>query len=106
MVDGIEVGRELRRYDKAAQIIYTTSEPGFTLEAFTANPVNYLLKPVDREKFIDTLTPALSQLGTDAEETITIKAKGGYHTLSLGLIVSCEYNNHAASYSLRSGETV
>lgn len=106
MVDGIEVGRELRRYDKTAQIIYATSEPGFALEAFSANPVNYLLKPVDREKLFDTLTLALSRLGTDAEKTITIKAKGGYHTLSLGHIVSCEYNNHVASYSLRSGETV
>ena len=43
MFSGIDIGKELRKKDKDVQIIFCTSEPGFALEAYDANPTHYLL---------------------------------------------------------------
>lgn len=106
MVDGISVGCTLRRFDREAQILYTTSEPGFALDAFSANPVDYLLKPIDRAKFFDALDFALSKCRRTEEETVTVKVKDGYRTMDVFHILCCEYSRHTAFYTLLSGEIV
>lgn len=106
IVNGIDVGREIRRLDSYAQIIYATTEPDFALEAYTANPVNYLLKPLQQENFFKTMELALSRLNLTDEETIAVKLPGGYRTLRLCDIVCCEYISHCIEYTLRGGETV
>ncbi len=44
MVSGLELGKAIRRFDRNAQIIYTTTEPQFALQAYAASPINYLVK--------------------------------------------------------------
>lgn len=106
MVNGIEVGREIRRLDREAQIIYATSEPSFALEAYTANPVNYLLKPIDKSKLFDSLALAISKLDLEEEATLTVRTKGGLRVVSLFAIVCCEYAERAARYTLTDGEII
>lgn len=106
MVSGIQAGRELRRFDREAQIVFITCEPGFALDSFSANPVNYLLKPLDKDTLFDTLTLALSKIGLAEKRTVAVKTKEGYRTLSLSSILCCEYAGHRALYTLLSGEKV
>lgn len=106
MVTGIEVGREIRRIDREAQIIYATSEPSFALEAYTANPVNYLIKPIDKTQFFDSLALAISKLDLAEESTLMVKTKDGLRVVPLFTIVGCEYAGRAAQYTLADGETI
>ncbi|RCX19446.1 LytTR family two component transcriptional regulator [Anaerobacterium chartisolvens] len=106
MVNGIDVGREIRRLDSYAQIIYATTEPGFALEAYAASPVNYLLKPLQQESFFKTMEFAISRLNLTDEKTIAVKMSGGYRTLRLCDIVCCEYIRHCIEYTLQGGETI
>ena len=55
MVNGIQVARELRWNQPDAQIIFATSEKSFALESFDVNPINYIVKPVERTKLFETL---------------------------------------------------
>lgn len=106
MVNGIEVGRGIRRLDREAQIVYITTEPGFALEAFSANPINYLVKPVDKIKLFDTLTLAVSKVDSSEESVISIKTKDGTRVMKLASIVYCEYAGHIAVFGLTNGEKV
>lgn len=106
MVNGIQAARELRWNQPDAQIIFATSEGSFALESFDVNPVNYILKPVKREKLFDTLHLAIKRIHLEEENAVTIKVEGGYHTLYLGDIMYLDYRNHVVSYHLISGETI
>lgn len=106
MVNGIEVGREIRRIDREAQIIYATSEPSFALDAYAANPVNYLLKPINKKQFFDTLSLAISKLDLAEESALTVKTNAGLRVVPLFTIVCCEYAGRAALYTLADGETI
>jgi Response regulator of the LytR/AlgR family len=106
MINGIGVGREIRRLDREAQIIYATTEASFALEAFLANPINYLIKPIDKAQLFDTLTLAISKVNLDEESIISIKTKNGIRVIKLSSIVYCEYIEHAAVFALKSGECI
>lgn len=106
MINGIQAARELRWNQPDAQIIFATSEESFALESFDVNPVNYILKPVKKEKLFETLKLAVKRLSLEEEKTITIKVKGGYSTIHLDDIMYIDYRNHVVSYHLFSGETI
>ena len=106
MVNGIQAARELRWNQPDAQIIFATSEESFALEYFDVNPVNYILKPVKKEKLFEALDLAMRRIHQEEENTVTIKVKGGYRTLHLEDIMYLDYRNHVVSYHLLSGETI
>ncbi len=104
MVSGLELGREIRRVNIDAQIIYITTEPGYALDAYAVNPLHYLIKPVDREVLFAALDLAVRKVDYGKEMTITVKTRGGLRTISADMIVLCEYKRHAALYMLKNGE--
>ena len=106
MISGLELGRSIRRISSDAQIIYITTEPGFALDAYSVNPLHYLLKPVDAGAVFAALDLAAQKVDYGEEAAITIKTKGGLRTLSIGSIACCEYMRHAVAYILTSGERV
>jgi len=59
-MDGIEASRHLNALSPAPAIIFTTAYDEHALEAFDANAVGYLLKPVKAERLQQSLTKARS----------------------------------------------
>lgn len=106
MVNGLELGQEIRRIDREAQIIYATTEPQFALQAYAASPVNYLLKPVQKQPLFDTLTLAISRADLAEEQTFTVKTTDSLRVIKLSDIACCEYRAHAVIFSLTNGEAV
>jgi DNA-binding LytR/AlgR family response regulator len=106
MVTGIQAARELRWNQPDAQIIFATSESSFALESFDVNPINYILKPIDRDKLFTTLDLAISRVDTGKDKTITLKVKGGLTSLKVDDILYIEYRNHIVSYHMMSGDIV
>lgn len=106
MVNGLELGQEIRRIDREAQIIYATTEPQFALQAYAASPINYLLKPVQKQPLFDTLTLAISRADLAEEQTFTVKTTDSLRVIKLSDIACCEYRAHAVIFSLTNGEAV
>lgn len=104
MVNGIDVGRAIRRLDREAQIIFATTEPSFALESFQANPINYLIKPLDKTHFFKTLDLAVTKVNAVDEPIVTLKTRDGLRVIKLSSIISCEYRNHSVQYTLMGGE--
>lgn len=106
MVTGIQAARELRWNQPDAQIIFATSESSYALESFDVNPINYILKPVDKDKLYSTLDLALTRIETDDRKSVTVKIKGGMCSLRLDDIMYIDYRNHVVSYHMADGEVV
>lgn len=106
MVNGLELGREIRRLDREAQIIYATTEPQFALQAYAASPLNYLIKPIDKKQLFDTLTLAISKVEFSEEHTFSVKTADSLRMLKLSDIACCEYRNHAVIFNMTNGDEV
>lgn len=106
MVTGLELGKEIRRRSRDAQIIYATTEPQFALQAYAASPLNYLVKPIDKEKLFDTLSFAIAKVDLTEEKTFAVKASDSIRAIKFSEIMYCEYSNHVVSVHLSSGEVV
>ena len=105
MMSGVQLGQEIRILDREAQIIYVTTAPEYALDSFSVNPLNYLLKPLKKDKLFRTLDLAITKIRAD-EATVTVKSKNGLHTILIASVVCCEYVNHAVIYTLTNGETI
>ena len=46
----MDLASELRQTDETADIVFLTSSPEFALEGYAVRPLDYLLKPVDRDR--------------------------------------------------------
>ena len=106
MIDGISLGKEIRHRDHEAHIIFATTEPRFALDAFAANPINYLVKPVSKDALFQTLDLAASKIAASSQFTVPIKTAEGMRVVRLKEIVYCEYQNHTILYTLFSGEMI
>ncbi|MHC1722591.1 MAG: LytR/AlgR family response regulator transcription factor [Aminipila sp.] len=106
MVSGLELGKEIRRLDREAQIIYATTEPQFALQAYAASPINYLIKPIEKQQLFDTLNLAISKIDLAEDQTFVVKTAESLRVMKLSDIICCEYRSHAVIFSLTSGEEV
>jgi CheY-like chemotaxis protein len=104
MVNGLELGKEIRRLDREAQIIYATTEPQFALQAYAASPINYLIKPIEKQQLFDTLTLAISKADLTEDQTFAVKTAESMRVIKLSDIICSEYRNHAAIFRLANGE--
>ena len=71
-MDGLEAAREIRRFDDAAELVFLSTSPGFAYESYGVRALDYLLKPVEREK----LFALLDRLGLREQnplEALTLK---------------------------------
>ncbi len=57
-MDGLEAARHLAKLDEPPAVIFTTAYDQYAVEAFDANAIGYLLKPVRREKLAAALASA------------------------------------------------
>lgn len=106
MVTGIQAARELRWNQPDAQIIFATSESSYALESFDVNPINYILKPIQKDKLFSTLDMAVSRVDITAGKSVIVRVKGGMQTLHLNDILYVEYRNHVVSYHLYDGSSI
>ena len=58
VMDGLQAARHLANSDEPPAVIFCTAYNDYALEAFDANAVDYLLKPVDRDKLAHALIKA------------------------------------------------
>lgn len=54
-MDGLECAREIRLFDDASEIVFLSTSPGFAYESYGVRALNYLLKPVEKERLFSLL---------------------------------------------------
>ena len=108
-LDGMALARQVREGNSAAQpvIIFVTGYERYVFDAFDVGAFQYLLKPVDEEKFAQVFARAVEQIGAGREtlaRTLTLQSAGTSRTVPLDSIYYIESSNHKVELHLKDGE--
>lgn len=65
-INGVEVGRKIRGElnDELTQIVYISAKESYAMDLFDVRPLNFLVKPLKREKIESVLKTAKKVLGS------------------------------------------
>lgn len=73
-VNGMDAAREIRTFDRAADVVFLTSSPEFACESYRVQALDYLLKPVDRE-LLFSLLDRLYRREQRPQEALVLKTR-------------------------------
>lgn len=65
-INGLEIAHEILNMNHQTEIVFCTAYSQYAVEAFEVNAVDYLLKPIQKERFSRTLDRILMLLKNDA----------------------------------------
>ena len=108
-LDGMALARTIRERTTGPQpvIIFVTGYERYVFDAFDVGAFQYLLKPVDEEKFAQVFTRAVAQIGTAREKpgpVLTLQSANASKTVPLDSICYIESSNHKVELHLKDGE--
>ena len=110
-LDGMALARKIRECTTGTQpvIIFVTGYERYVFDAFDVGAFQYLLKPVDEEKFAQVFSRAVAQIGTAREKpgrVLTLQSANTSKTVPLDSIYYIESSNHKVELHLKDGEFV
>lgn len=104
---GIEVAKNIRSFDKSAQILFFTSSPEFALESYSVNAVSYVLKPLSKEKFFSSFDVMLERVKiNEYDDFFIVKSKEGVQKVLISNLVFAEVIGRNVLYHLVSGKVI
>ena len=108
-LDGMALAGQIREHTTGTQpvIIFVTGYERYVFDAFDVGAFQYLLKPVDEEKFAQVFARAVAQIGTTKEKlgrVLTLQSANTSKTVPLDSIYYIESSNHKVELHLKNGE--
>lgn len=104
---GIDVAKEIRGFDKTAPIIFFTSSPEFALESYSVKAINYVLKPISKEKLFFTFDEMFEQIKLQKDKnSIIVKSKEGIQKILINNLTFVEVIGRNVFYHTSSGKVI
>lgn len=104
---GIDVAKEIRIFDKTSPILFFTSSPEFALDSYSVKAINYVLKPITKEKLFFTFDEVLEQIKVEKDEaSIIVKSNEGIQKILITNLVFAEVIGRNVLYHLLSGKVI
>lgn len=117
-MDGIEVARHLTTLERGPAVIFTTAYSDYAIQAFEAQAIGYLVKPVRRERLQQALQQAArltrqgmnavaAAAGADGRRThICVRKAKGLRLVPVADILYCQADQKYVTLVLADGEEV
>lgn len=102
-MDGIELGRKIRRDQPEVPILFFTTSRDFAVEAIGIEAVSYVVKPFSHGAFAEALDRGFKRLATATPPVMTLKAQGGYVNIPLRDFVYTETTGHYTTVHAANG---
>ncbi len=107
-INGMELAEKIREGDAAEQpiIIFVTGYESYVYDAFDVGAFQYLLKPLDEDRFADVFRRAVQSWVAASRKmrALTIQYAGITKTIALDQIYYMESQNHKIVIHLRDGQ--
>lgn len=104
--DGISLAQHMRSCNFPGLIIFLTSSPEYSLDAFRVKAMQYLLKPVSEEDFFGVLDDASEILRRMTARYLTVSVADGKQQLRFSSIVYVECKNRILYFHMADGKTL
>lgn len=98
--NGIDLGLKIRDTDQEGHIFYLTNSRDHAVDSYLTRAFQYLLKPIDRQRFYTALDQAAHNWLREHTSFITVKTRNGLQRLSIRNIVYGELVGHCVQYHL------
>ncbi|MBQ2069568.1 MAG: response regulator transcription factor [Bacilli bacterium] len=72
-INGMDVSRQLRQIDPEVILIFTTSLAQYAVEGYEVNALDFIVKPVSKERINQVMERAMRRLSNKAEKEIVLK---------------------------------
>lgn len=114
-MDGLEAAQHICKIKKSPAIIFTTAYNEYALDAFQVNAVDYLVKPVRKEKLVESLAKACrlnrAQLSTisppsNSRKNVTAKISGSIKLIPVKDIFYFQAEQKYVTVKHLNGETI
>lgn len=105
-LDGIALGRMIRRGDSEVPVIYVTSSTEYALDAFGIHAVGYLPKPLDRRELFSAMQRAYGLHTTRKREIISVRDGIQIALVALEELLYVENRERSTVYALSDGRHI
>jgi len=112
-LDGMALARKIRERDSAAQpvIVFVTGYERYVFDAFDVGAFQYLLKPMNEEKFAQVFARAVARIKAGRGEpqgsrVLTLRSANANRTVPPDSIYYIESSDHKAVLHLKDGEFI
>lgn len=105
-VSGMELAKEIRLYDGICPIVFLTISKDFALEAYSVGAAQYLVKPILKEPFFETMDHINEIYQNEKRRYIIIRTKEGNFRTALRDILYCETDGNYQKIQLLSSKTL
>lgn len=95
---GMQLAREIRTFDHAADIIFLTTSSDFAVESYTVKATNYLMKPVSSNAFFAAMDDILRAKTQEQGHFLVLKSRIGVHKVPLSELIYVEAQNRKVIY--------
>lgn len=106
-INGIEVGKKIREFDRDGIIIYITTSREFAVDAFEVKAYDYIIKPFDKESFNKKLDDLTSKLNIQLKNTFSFKTSDlNIVSIEINQIAYIELVERRMMFHLTNGEFI
>jgi len=105
-ITGMELAKEIRSFDKAADIIFLTTSPEYAVESYTVKATNYLMKPIVPDRFYQSLDEIREKRDQEQGRSLVLKSNIGVHKIPLNQLMYVEAQGRKVLYYLANGEEI
>lgn len=100
---GLELARRIRRRQEPSEIVFLTTSREYALDAFDIAACDYLVKPLEKDRFERSMLRAAGRLASSADLAFLLKTKDGFRRVPFRELVLVESFNHDRVCTLADG---
>ncbi len=104
--NGINVAKEIRRYDNTVKIIFLTSSAEYAVESYTVGAFFYQIKPICEEKFFPLMDAVVSECDKGQKGSLILRCRSGVVRVCLAELEYCEVIGHTLQFFMESGKVL
>ncbi|MGE5473291.1 MAG: LytR/AlgR family response regulator transcription factor [Ignavibacteriales bacterium] len=79
--NGINIAKQIRKYDSDCKIIFSTTSAEHALESFEVSPLNYLTKPISKVVFDSAFEKAMRTIDKEKQKSLPVKVGSNIQTV-------------------------
>lgn len=94
-MDGVSVAKQVRQSDEKVLIVFITNMTSYAVQGYSVHALDYILKPINRISFRNTLDHAREMFRQRTEHFISVTTSEGLLKLDISQIYFIETEKHA-----------